>query len=577
MYKYLLCLRYLRTRYIALASIVSVMLGVATMIVVNAVMAGFVNETQKRIQGVISDVVVESHSLDGFPAPKWHMDQIRRVCGDEIAGMTATVQVPGMLIFSVNGKDGAESVTRQVNVVGIDDETYAEVSDFGNYLQHPANRERLSFELREGGYDARDQQMADGEERPELGFAGWKYRRAKEARSAQLRREAHTPLDGQMDAPAEQAAARIPDNLLAEETNGENAVGQSQPPLDANADPANDPHSLDALVEDAGAHNPFTNRWQPAEGAANVFDPATQQHTGIVIGIALPSYRHRDADGQVKTGFLLRPGDDVQLMLPSAGSNPKGVRGYFTVVDFYDSKMFEYDSSLVFVPMSKLQELRGMFDRATGTTYASAIRIKLKPGVDGVAVRDKLRAAKVIDSDARMANAPLFPPTVFSVSTWRDKQGPLLAAVEMEKATLNLLLFLIIAVAGFGILATFFMIVVEKTRDIGILKSLGATSQGVMGIFLSYGLSLGCVGAGFGLGLGILFVQYINEIRRLIERLTGREVFDPTIYYFYEIPTIVEPWTVGFVVLGAMAIAVAASVFPALRAAALRPVDALRS
>ena len=82
----------------------------------------------------------------------------------------------------------------------------------------------------------------------------------------------------------------------------------------------------------------------------------------------------------------------------------------------------------------------------------------------------------------------------------------------METRILNVLLFMIIAVAGFGILAIFYMIVVEKTRDIGILKSLGASGRGVMGIFLGYGLSLGLVGSGAGMVIGLLFVRYINEI-----------------------------------------------------------------
>ena len=82
MYKLLLCWRYLRTRYIALASIISVMLGVATMIVVNSVMAGFTHEMQDRIHGILSDVVFESHSLDGFPDADWHMAEIRKVAGD---------------------------------------------------------------------------------------------------------------------------------------------------------------------------------------------------------------------------------------------------------------------------------------------------------------------------------------------------------------------------------------------------------------------------------------------------------------------------------------------------------------
>ena len=89
----------------------------------------------------------------------------------------------------------------------------------------------------------------------------------------------------------------------------------------------------------------------------------------------------------------------------------------------------------------------------------TSIQIKLKPGVHAERARDKLRGA--------------FPEQRYSIVTWRDKQGPLLAAVHMETAILNVLLFLIVAVAGFGILAIFFMIVVEKTQDIGILKSLG--------------------------------------------------------------------------------------------------------
>jgi len=135
---------------------------------------------------------------------------------------------------------------------------------------------------------------------------------------------------------------------------------------------------------------------------------------------------------------------------------------------------------------------------------------------------------------------------------------------------------LIIAVAGFGILATFFMIVVEKTRDIGILKSLGAPSRGVMSIFLSYGLSLGLTGSGAGMILGLLIVWHINDIAAVVESWTGREIFDPTVYYFQEIPTIVSAATVAWIVAGAVLIAVLASVLPALRAARMHPVEALR-
>ena len=146
----------------------------------------------------------------------------------------------------------------------------------------------------------------------------------------------------------------------------------------------------------------------------------------------------------------------------------------------------------------------------------------------------------------------------------------------MELTILNILLFLIIAVAGFGILATFYMIVVEKTKDIGILKALGAPSRGVMSIFLGYGVSLGSVGTGAGIILGLVFVRYINEIADFVGKVTGQEIFDPTIYYFSEIPTIISPFMILWVGLGAILIAVLASVLPALRAARLHPVEALR-
>ena len=158
MYKLLLCWRYLRTRYIALASIVSVMLGVATMIVVNAVMAGFSNEMEDRMHNVLSDVVLESRSMSGFPDPAQHMAAIQQFAGQYIAGMTPTVHVPALLNFQTHGGGKTQ---RQIVLIGIDENSYATVGDFGKYLQHPANREKLSFELRDGGYDDHDHQSGD--------------------------------------------------------------------------------------------------------------------------------------------------------------------------------------------------------------------------------------------------------------------------------------------------------------------------------------------------------------------------------------------------------------------------------
>ena len=91
MYRWLLCFRYLRTRYIALASIISVTLGVATLIVVNSVMSGFAAEMHERLHGLASDILIECHLAEGMRDPQWHLDQIMKVCGDQIDGYSASL------------------------------------------------------------------------------------------------------------------------------------------------------------------------------------------------------------------------------------------------------------------------------------------------------------------------------------------------------------------------------------------------------------------------------------------------------------------------------------------------------
>jgi lipoprotein-releasing system permease protein len=569
MYKLLLCWRYLRTRYIALVSVMSVMLGVATMIVVNAVMAGFSHEMQTRIHGILSDLVFESHSLSGFQDPKWHMEEIERAVGDQVAGMTPTVAVPAMLSFQVRG----QWLTRQVMFIGIDESTHALVSDFGSYLQHPANRRQLSFELRDGGYDTTDSQTddqsgANGPTRPALESAGWPHRRMRVARE-KLWREKEAARGAAAGQPARPIDQQV-DAVLAATSPTADPASVSPTADPASVSPTADPASVSPTADPASeqattatpAASPAADRRDPFRAARPdeglTMDPAKEQFTGIVPGIGLASFR--DSAGVDR--FLVLPGDDVKITFPTAGTPPKAVSDTFTIVDFYESKMSEYDSNFVFVPIAALQRMRGMIDPQSGIASVNSIQIRLKPDADLDVVRDRLRKA--------------FPAEIYAISTWRDKQGPLLSAVDMEMAVLNILLFLIIAVAGFGILAIFFMIVVEKTRDIGILKSLGAGSSGIAGIFLGYGLFLGLVGAGVGLALGLAITWNINAIRAGVEWCTGQRVFDPSIYYFFKIPTIVNPVTIAWIIAGAVAIAVAASVLPALRAARLHPVEALR-
>jgi lipoprotein-releasing system permease protein len=463
MYKYLLCWRYLRTRYIALASIVSVLLGVATMIVVNSVMAGFAEKMRTRLHGILADVVVESYDLDGFLDSDEVMARILSVAGDQVEAMAPTMETFGLMKFQYGG----QSITRQVQIIGIRPEERAMTGDFAEFLTDKHDR-------------------------------------------------------------------RIPPSFAIPES-----VKLSTP--------------AGSLLKDSPAGDPF----RPFLEA----DVNAQPDHGAIIGYALATI-HRS--GTHSDEFIAPPGTKVGLVFPRAGKKPEPGYDDFTVIGYFKSGMSEYDSSHVYVPLDRLQEMRLLKD-PQGRGAVNQIQVKVKPGVD----IDRLSARLQTELER-------LRPMYFRVATWEQKQGPLLAAVAIEQSILNMLLFFIIAVAGFGILAIFSMIVVEKTRDIGVMKALGASTAGVRGIFLGYGLLLGVVGSGIGMALGLTFVHYINDVEKWLSWLTGHKVFDDAIYYFNEIPTRVEPWTVAWIVGGALVISAVACIWPAQRAAKLHPVRALR-
>lgn len=510
MYKFLLCARYLKTRYIALASIVSVMLGVATMIVVNSVMAGFSTEMKSRIHGILADIVLESSSMDGFPDFKRHMAKINEVAGEYIEAMSPTVEVYGMLSFQYVG----QWITRPVTLIGIDPATKSQVGTLAPHLES--------------------------------------YQPVKD-KAGHIVRPALRTLD------------TLPDWELPEEAQTYRKMRVQQQRLFAGADEVEgDLVDVEDAPEMAKANpDPFMNNQKEEPDELTLEEAAAPLKGRAYIGAGLISFPYEDKETKdLKTVMMVQPGDDVKISTINAGRPPSAVHFHATIVDSFKSGMSEYDSNLVFINLDYLQEMRGMVDPTTGTRSITTIQIKLKNFADANKVVERLRAA--------------FQPGMYSVRTWEQKQGPLLAAVAVESGILNVLLFLIIAVAGFGILAIFYMIVVEKTRDIGILKALGASSSGVLTIFVSYGLLLGIVGSGVGVILGLTIVWNINSIETFLTWATGLEVFDERIYYFPSIPTDVQPMMVFWVAFGAMAIAVLASILPARRASRLHPVQALR-
>lgn len=532
MYKLLLATKYLKTRVIAFVSIISVTLGVATMIVVNSVMAGFQTEMQDRLRGLLSDVAVMTHDTDGFEDPEELMKIIHEC--QYVEATTPTVEMWGMMSFRVMGQEEQ----RPVRIVGILPEGKNQVSPLAKYLLSRQDKDLSN-------HDQIPQVDVNAPVTWDLNAVAVGHR--KQVTDYQRLRDPETLAPG-----AEPSQLDEPDIQVAEGT-----------PLTQTADSGEGP-----LYE-----NPDAFRMpEESHSDATPIDPTAPQPARVFVGAGLISSPYRNPEtNEIEVRPFIEPGEDVTLTTLKSGV-PQPVSFKATLVDIFKCGMSEYDSNLVFVNLEQMQKARGMLippdpkqpnsnlDWKAGSV--TAIQIKLtdysKAPLVVQFLREKLAGMRV------------------SVETWEQQQGPLLQAVEVERAILNVLLFLIIAVAGFGILAIFYMIVVEKTRDIGILKALGASSRGVMSIFLLYGLTLGLVGSLAGVMLGLTFVRYIDSIEEGISWVLGRKVFDETIYYFHQVPTKVNPGTVIWVALGAIVIAVLASILPARRAAQLHPVQALR-
>lgn len=534
MYKLLLCIRYLRTRYIALASIISVMLGVATMIVVNSVMAGFTNEMRDRIHGYLADIVIESRSKDGIKDSKAQLQRVHDTVGEYVEAATATVDMPGVITLEING----ERYPTPVTIVGIVPEEKARVGPLvdclASYQPTTVNGSTIPPQ--------RSRDIPPGWELTEEAAAWREF--IMDQLEGRLRREGVLGGAGSSGLPSS--------------ASGVVAAGSETPATPVFDDVQSAELSADPLFDNP---DPFNNLNQFEQGIDK--EPRAAR---VYLGEELISAHYPNHEtGKLEKVMLVRPGEDVTITTVKSGQ-PEPVSFEATICDVFRSGMTEYDSKLVLVNLEELQQNRGMLTRDENgeilVDHITSIQIKLKNYDHADVVVEKLKAA--------------FDPALVTVRTWESTQGVLLSAVEMETAILNVLLFLIITVAGFGILAIFYMIVVEKTRDIGILKSLGASSRGVMSIFLSYGLALGLVGSAAGVTIGLVFVRYINEIEDALSWATGREVFDRDIYYFSTIPTHVNPMMVFWVALGAMAIAVLASILPARRASKLHPVRALR-
>ncbi len=198
------------------------------------------------------------------------------------------------------------------------------------------------------------------------------------------------------------------------------------------------------------------------------------------------------------------------------------------------------------------------------------LRVKLRDFADAKNMVERLGRA-LAPFDPEFAGYPRA-----HIETWEERQHNLLLAVNNEKFLLAFVLFFIVLVACFTIFATLTMTVVEKTRDIGVLRALGATPGGILSIFMLNGALVGTIGAGLGYGLGLVVAANVNPIREFLRGNFGWDIFPSDIYLFDRIPAYIDHRAALAFAVGAAASALLFAIIPAVRAARLRPVNALR-
>jgi lipoprotein-releasing system permease protein len=286
------------------------------------------------------------------------------------------------------------------------------------------------------------------------------------------------------------------------------------------------------------AHNMKAGRLQDLKGESG--------SPGIILGVELAKQ------------LGVSPNDAIQVISPLGTMTPMGMMPKmkrFRVVGIFHSGMYDFDSKFAYISIESAQKFLNMDSRVTGIEVKSNNIYQVKE--IGKEIRRKLG----------------FP---FWTKDWMEMNRNLFSALRLEKIIMFIILVLIVVVAAFNIISTLIMVVMEKHKDIAILKSMGASSMGILKIFIIEGGVIGVVGTALGTIVGLGMAYNLDKIVAFLENLFGFKILSPDVYYIEKFPSQVNPLDIALIVMTAIFISLLATLYPSWRASKLDPAEALR-
>jgi lipoprotein-releasing system permease protein len=250
--------------------------------------------------------------------------------------------------------------------------------------------------------------------------------------------------------------------------------------------------------------------------------------------------------------------DTLYVVSPAGVSTPMGMvprMKPFVVVGIFESGFYEYDATLAFLALKTCQDFLNMGELVTGVE---------------VRVDDIYQADRVAREIERRLGYPYWG------RHWMEMNKNLFSALRLEKRVMFIILSLIVLVAAFNIISALIMIVMEKNKDIAILKTMGATRRDIMKIFIFQGVIVGALGTVLGCIAGLAVAFNLEALSRFVERLFGFKILPGDVYYLSELPSQVNFGDVGVIVVGTMLISFLSTIYPSWRASRLDPAEALR-